>query len=182
MATATQFITAEEYARLPDLGYPTELVRGEIVPMNTPVPRHGQICSKVNRIIGDHCERHQLGHVLCNDAGIVTERDPDTVRGGDVWFLSYAKIPSGPLPDGYLTVPPDIVFEVLSPSDRRGKVHKKISEYLEVGVAVVCVVDPVSETVHVYSEMDDKLFHADDELTFPDQLPGFRVVVRELFH
>ena len=85
MATATQLITAEEYARLPDRGVPTELVRGEVITMNPPYVRHGQLCSKLDRIVGSYVDDHDLGHVVCNDAGIVTERDPDTVRGGDVW-------------------------------------------------------------------------------------------------
>jgi Uma2 family endonuclease len=181
MATATQLITAEEYARSKDLGYPTELVRGEIVRMHMPVPRHGQICSRIVELVSPFVRQHHLGHVLCNDAGIITERDPDTVRGGDVWFISYDKLPPGPLPDEYLQAAPDIVFEVLSPSDRRGRLHKKISEYLEVGVAVVCVVDPASETVQLCTEQDEDLLELTDELTFPQQLPGFRVAVHELF-
>src|SRR3712207_8790008 len=36
-------------------------------------------------------------------------------------FYSYAKVRKGPLPVGYLPVPPDLVFEVRSPSERRDK-------------------------------------------------------------
>ena len=35
-------MTAEQYGKLPDLGYPTELVRGQIKVMNQPYPRHGE--------------------------------------------------------------------------------------------------------------------------------------------
>ena len=38
-------LTAEEYAKLPDRGVPTELVRGRVIEMNVPAPRHGQICA-----------------------------------------------------------------------------------------------------------------------------------------
>ncbi|HUG89633.1 MAG TPA: Uma2 family endonuclease, partial [Planctomycetaceae bacterium] len=102
MAIATVLMTAEEYAALPDLGRPTELVRGEIIEMNPPTPRHGQVCSNAAHILGRYAADHNAGHVVCNRAGVVTERDPDTVRGPDVWFVSYKKVPKGPLPSKYL--------------------------------------------------------------------------------
>jgi Uma2 family endonuclease len=182
MLTATQLITAEDYARLPDRGVRTELVRGEVIEMNPPYPRHGQICSKIDRIVGAFVDEQELGHVICNDAGIVTEREPDTVRGGNVWYISYQKVPKGPLPNDYLPVPPDIVFEVLSEHDQWPRVYAKIAEYLAVGVAVVCTVDPRDETVRLYfADSPEVVLNADDELTFPNQLPGFSVLVQRLF-
>jgi Uma2 family endonuclease len=182
MPTAAQLMTAEEYARLPDLGRPSELVHGEIVEMNLPVPRHGQICSRIVRLIGEFVDERALGHLLANDAGILTQQDPDTVRGADVCYISFEKLPPGPLPDRYLDVPPDIVFEVLSPTDRRAIVLKKVAEYLEMGVPVVCVVDSPAETVHLYfAEQPEVTLSAEEELTFPQQLPGFRIPVKSLF-
>src|SRR5207249_8014547 len=93
---AEALFTAEEYAQRPDPGYPEELVRGRIVPMSQPTRRHGQICNKVGRILGNHAEEHDLGHVLNNDSAVITEREPDTVRGADVAFYSFARLPKGP--------------------------------------------------------------------------------------
>lgn len=165
-----------------DRGVPTELVRGEVVEMNQPWPRHGQICSKVDRILGAFADDNELGHTVCNDGGVVTERDPDTVRGGDVWFISYQKVPKGPFPKGYLDVPPDIVVEVRSESDRWAKVTKKVAEYLDAGVPVVVVLDPETTTARVhYADAPNVNLNADDDLTFPEQLPGFSVRVGRLF-
>jgi len=175
-------MTAEEYARLPDRGVPTELVRGEVIEMNMPFPRHGQVCVNVAFLLMDFLKSHRLGHVISNDGGIVTKRNPDTVRGGDVWYVSYQKIPKGPLPNSYLPVPPDIVFEVLSEHDRWSNVYGKVAEYLDVGVAVVCVVDPRDETVRLYfADQPESILTAADELVFPNQLPGFAVLVQRLF-
>src|SRR6266516_3050406 len=93
---AEPLCTAEEYARLPDRGVPTELVRGRVVTTNVPPPRHGQVCSKIDRLVGNHADEHGLGHVVVNDSAVVTERGPDTVRGADVAFYSYARVPRGP--------------------------------------------------------------------------------------
>src|SRR5690348_12208093 len=150
MATAEALLTAQEYWLLPDDGRPTELVRGRIVPMNMPSPRHGQICSKIDRLLGNFAEEHNLGHVVCNDAGVITERDPDTVRDPDVAFYSYGRVPRGRLPEGYLPVVPELVFEVRSPSDRWSEILTKVAEYLEAGVGTVCVLDPQTETAHLH--------------------------------
>src|SRR5262249_24724663 len=108
MATAEALITAEEYRRLPDNGQPTELVRGRIVPLNMPTPRHGHICAETVYHLRRFLEDQDLGRVVSNDSGIVTERDPDTVRGADVAFYSYARVPKGPWPKGYLGVVPEL--------------------------------------------------------------------------
>lgn len=182
MSIATTLLTAEEFARLPDNGRPTELVRGQVVTMNVPSPRHGQVCVKVVRILGDFVEEHDLGHVVSNDAGVITGRDPDTVRGADVAFYSYAKVPKGPLPKEYLPVPPEVVFEIRSPTDRRSQVLAKVAEYLEVGVSAVCVLDPESNSAQVfYQDQPLAVLSADDDLTFPELLGEFRVPVGRFF-
>jgi Uma2 family endonuclease len=182
MATVEALLTAEEYARLDDNGRPSELVRGRIVEMNPPIPRHGQICSKVDRIVGNFADEHESGHVISNDSAVITERDPDTVRGADISFYSFRKVPKGPFPRGYLSVVPDLIFEVRSPDDRWKKIQLKVGEYLAAGVSVVCVLDDDPSTAYVYAaDQPVRTLTADDELTFPDILPGFRVQVRRFF-
>ena len=182
MATATALMTAEEYAALPDLGRPTELVRGEIIEMNVPTPRHGQVCGNTCYLVRQYKQSHDTGHVATNDAGVLTARDPDTVRGPDVWFISYKKVPRGPLPAKYLDVAPDVAFEIKSPSDIWTEILAKVAEYLEAGVGVVCVLDPETESARVfYPDRPFEILTGDDELTFPEHLPGFRVPVRLFF-
>jgi Uma2 family endonuclease len=175
-------LTAAEFARLPDPGVPTELVRGTVVTMSITTPRHGQVCSKLDRIVGNYAEEHALGHVVVGDVGVQTERDPDTMRGADVAFYSYARVPRGPFPTGFPNALPELVFEVRSPNDRWPKVLAKVAEYLGAGVTVVCVLDPDSETLHVYhSDELPRTLHGDDELALPEILGDFRVAVRRFF-
>lgn len=175
-------MTAEEFLRLPSEGRPRELVRGRIVYMNVPPPRHGQICSKIDRIVGNFADEYSLGHVVVNDSGVRTERGPDTVRGADVAFYSYGRVPPGPFPQGYLPVVPELVFEVRSPTDRWSAILAKVAEYLEAGVTVVCVLDQMTEQCRVYRSDDPgQELTAEQELALPDVLPEFRVVVRRFF-
>ncbi len=91
-------MTIEEFVRRIDPVEPEELVRGRVVRMNPPKPYHGWVCLKVGRTLGQHVDEHDLGYVLSNDSGVITERDPDTLRGADIAFYSYAKVPKGSLP------------------------------------------------------------------------------------
>jgi Uma2 family endonuclease len=183
MSTAVQLLyTADEFAHRPDPGYPEELVRGRIVAMPPSQPRHGQVCSKVVRFVGIYAEDHDLGHVLSNDSGVITERGPDTVRGADIAFYSYDRVPRGSIPAGYLAVPPNLVFEVRSPDDRWAAVLSKVAEYLSAGVTVVGVLDPERRTIHLFEgEAPVRIFSEGDELTIPSVLGEFRVPVNRFF-
>jgi Uma2 family endonuclease len=183
MATADMLLTAEEYAKLPDNGRLTELVRGRIVEMNPPFAWHGFVCANIVGILHRFVAEHGLGRLLGNDSGVITERDPDTVRGPDVAFFSYARWPKGPIPlKGYPPAAPDLVFEVRSPDQSWRELQAKAIEYLGAGVSVVCVIDPSKLRVTIYdSEEEPRVLNKDDTLTFPTILPGFEVPVAKLF-
>lgn len=183
MSTGSQILyTAEEFGRRPDPGYPEELVRGRIVIMPTPGSRHGKVCYNTACQLGRFLDDHDVGQVLTNNSGVITERGPDTVRGADVSFYSYERVPTGPLPPGYLNVPPDVVFEVLSPEDRWSKVLGKVAEYLNAGVEVVVVLDSGRRIIHVFTDDEPTRILTDhDELTVPGVLAGFRVPVHRFF-
>jgi len=150
--------------------------------MPPPQPRHGQICSNVDYTLRRFLEDHDLGHVLCNDSGVITERGPDTVRGADICFYSYTRVPKGPLPEAYLEVPPDLVFEVRSPEDRWPKMLAKVVEYLDAGVTIVGVLDPEANTLHLYEgDQPVRILSEHDELTMPRLLGEFRVAVSRFF-
>jgi Uma2 family endonuclease len=180
--TAPTLLTAEEFAGRPDPGYPEELVKGRIVALPVPKPRHGEICGNTVFIFHAHVKEHDLGRVLCNDSGVITQRGPDSVRGADVAYYSFARVPKGPLSDHYLDTAPDMVVEVVSPDDRWPKVLAKVAEYLDAGTTVVIVLDDKRRLAHVYR--DDglpRLLAAEDELKIPELFGNFSVRVGRFF-
>jgi Uma2 family endonuclease len=184
MATAEMLdlMTAEEFGKRPDPGYPEELVRGRVVSMPVPDRRHGYVCLRVGRLLSAFVEKHDAGRVMSNDAGIITGRDPDSVRGADIAFYSFKRLPKGPLAPGYGPEVPELVVEVRSQSDRWRDIHEKITEYLSAGVSTVVVLDPGPETAHVFSADDaPKVLTAEDELVLSGILEEFRVRVGEFF-
>ncbi|WP_435010026.1 Uma2 family endonuclease [Tundrisphaera lichenicola] len=183
MAIGEAILTAEEYGRMPDDGRFTELVRGRIVELTRPTFAHGLLCNQVSFLLSGFVRARDLGRITTNDSGIVTRRGPDTVRGADVAFYSYARLPKETRPVLYPAVAPDLVFEVRSPSDRWKEIHVKVGEYIGAGVLVVCVLDPEPMQAHLfYPDQPNRVLKADDELTLPECLgPDFRIVVRQFF-
>jgi Uma2 family endonuclease len=179
--TAKRLLTAEEYGRLPDDGRKTELVRGEVVELNIPRSRHGEICAQIVYIIRRFLDDHPVGRVIGNDSGVITERGPDTVRGPDVTYCSFARIAPGPLAWDYLSVAPEVVFEVRSPTDRWSRILKKIGEFLDMGVGVVCVVDEMTKSINVYRAEANGAISFDQELILPELHADFRIAVRRFF-
>jgi Uma2 family endonuclease len=180
-ATVPALMTAEEFARRHG-GDRVELIRGQVRELPMPFPRHGKVCFTLARLIGNHAAEHDAGHVMTNDSFVPTRRAPDTVRGADICFYSYERLPKGPVPEGLLPVPPDLVVEVRSPNDRWVEIFAKVTEYLEAGVRVAVVLDPATATASVYRPDElQQIFDNGDELVIPDVLPGFGVPVRSLF-
>ena len=178
---AQKLLTAEEYLLLPGNVDRRELRRGVVVVMNPPGFRHGEVCSNIHHYVDNFVRDQQLGRTLTNDSGIITERDPDTVRGADISFYSYQRVLKGQSPLGYAGASPEIVFEVVSPYNTRKDIAIKTGEYLQAGVNVVCVVDAQHGVVNLhYPDQPSATLRGDDQLAFAE-LPGFTLPVRKLF-
>jgi Uma2 family endonuclease len=183
MATATSLLTAEQYMAIPDsFEGPTELVKGVLITMTPPPPRHGEICAQIVYLLRRYLDDYPIGRVVSNDSSMLTERNPDSVRGPDVSFYSYKRVPKGPLPPGLLTVSPELVFEVRSPSDRWSEMHIKVAEYLNAGVQAVCVADDGTKSLHTFfADREPRMLSAGDEFSLPSILGEFRVGVQRFF-
>ncbi len=181
MAIGAHLMTAEEFQQLDDERQ-LELERGELLVMNRPGLRHGYVSGKTLRIIGDFVEKHKLGRVFGNDSGVVTERGPDTVRGPDVMYYSFQRLPADQLPAGYADVAPELVFEVLSPDDRPSRVLRKIREYLTAGVLCVVILDPEMQWISLHRKGELAIdLTREDELTLPELSASFQKPVLKFF-
>lgn len=184
MSTASSpaaLMTAEEFfARYPN--HHVELVRGVVREVPMPTGRHGGVTARLTGELYVYLAANDVGRVVCNDTYVITGRDPDTVRGVDVGYISYSRIPKGALPDGPLPVAPELAAEVRSPSDAWTELFAKAEEYFATGVNVVLLIDPQRGIVAVCrpGPVQTDLTVA-DTLTLPDILPGFALPVARLF-
>ncbi len=185
MATAyeTPLMTAEEFAARPTDGPHEELECGRIVISPPPGSRHGFVCGRATLLLGLLAEGRGNGYVVCNDAGVVTTRNPDTVRGMDVAFYPLDRLHGGKFVErSYHPNPPELVVEVKSPGDRWSAVMTKVGEYLGCGVSTVVVLDPGCQSAQVYTEDEPvRLLTAEDDLTLGGSLDGFREKVGRFF-
>ena len=177
MSTTTHLMTVEELMNLPDDGNHYELIKGELLTMPPPGNPHGTAGMNLSILLGSYVKTNNLGRAF-SEMGYRLESDPDTVLAPDISFIADDK---GVGPEGYRSGPPDLAVEVLSPSDRKARVERKTSLWLELGVKSVWNVNPRHRTVEIWrSNGERKLFHETDELV-DDTVPGFRVKVSEIF-
>jgi Uma2 family endonuclease len=180
LATETRLISGDELLAMGDIG-PCELIEGNIVPMSPAGGRHGRIEFTVGRHIGNFVAERKNGRVMGGETGIYTRRNPDTVRGADVLFISKERMPNEP-PAGFLETAPDLVVEVLSPTTRWKELRTKLVEYLAIGVAQGWIIDPVHRAIWVYrSATDVRQFVEGDTLNGEGALEGFALPLDTLF-
>jgi Uma2 family endonuclease len=182
MRTAT-LLTAEDFARVAPILGPCELVRGEIVPMSPGGVRHSLVTGNAFRLLDAHCRPRGIGRVLTGEAGVIVARGPDTVRGADVAFISYDRLPKDAvLEDGFLSQAPELIIEVLGKDTSWAKIEKKIAEYHRHGVDLVWVLDPQTLTLRAYPRTESpQLFRDDDVVSADPHVGGFTARVEVFF-
>jgi len=174
-------MSARQFAEL-DSDVPSELIRGEVVEMPRPGVRHGVVCSNVQDPIKAWARAGNRGLVATNDTGVLTERDPDSVRGPDVLYVSRQRWPQERAPEGFLEVAPDLAVEVLSQYDVWKDLLVKISEYFDAGVREVWVVDPDVKSVQVFRpDASPRTLRMAEAIESADVLPGFSCSVADFF-
>ncbi|MCI0699814.1 MAG: Uma2 family endonuclease [Planctomycetia bacterium] len=174
-------MTVDEFFKLHGSESNVELVRGIVVRYPMPGTKHGRISVNAVFELESFLRANKLGRAMTNDTLIRITNE--TTRGADVCYVSYAKLPADqPLPDGVLEIAPDLVIEVRSPSDLWTQLFGKVSEYLQIGVPAVVILDPPTESASVYYPgTRQRVFEKDQTLTIPDVLPGFEVPVARFF-
>jgi Uma2 family endonuclease len=149
--------------------------------MPSPGQRHGVVCGNLAFVFGLYIRQIRRGFVVANDAGLILERDPDTVRGPDVAVYTLVKKYED-LPTRYPEEMPPLVVEVLSPSDRTSRMMRRLNRFLDKGIALVWLVDPESRNVTIWWRNQAPIVLEDhEEIANLPGLPDFRCKVAEIF-
>jgi Uma2 family endonuclease len=178
-------MTAEEFVkwagRPENAGREYELDRGEVLEVPPPIRGHGFYCWLVIKLLTEYVTRRGVGHLLTNDTGILVERNPDTLRGADAMVFLRAPTEAD-FQTKYVEDVPELIVEVLSPSDKPKQVNRRVDQYLRRGVPMVWLIDPRQVIVTVYRPNEfHKVFDETDDLTGDGVLPDFRCRVADLF-
>jgi Uma2 family endonuclease len=151
MTVKEKLVTAEQFLLLPEPaeGGKTELIDGRVVRMAPVGGGHGKRALIVGRALLNFVESRALGEVLV-ETGFILGRHPDNVRGPDVSFTARERLPAGLPEEGFLTGPPTLAVEVVSPNDPEREIERKVIAYLAAGSERVWVVRPKTRTVTVH--------------------------------
>lgn len=187
MTTERKLMTAEELVALPNDGVRRELIDGVLieegaVAMSPANFRHAEVLIAIGAIFRMFVKAHGLGTVVGGDPGVIIRRDPDTLLAPDVGVILAGRVPAAGLPQRFAEIVPDLVVEIISPSDRTGEVLAKAETWLRAGAQLVWLVDPATEQVAVLRPSAElHVAERSDTLDAEPVLPGFRVPVVELF-
>jgi Uma2 family endonuclease len=157
-----------------------ELVDGVLVekPIGT---KESMLASLLVHYFWSYLAQQDLGIVLGADGFV--RLLPDLVRIPDVSFISWEKLPERKLPDQAIAdLVPDLAVEVLSASNTRKEMKRKLRECFQAGVRLVWLIQPKTETAAVYtSPTKCQFIAADQALDGGDVLPGFSLPLKQLF-
>ncbi len=165
----------------PDNQWQYELVRGELRQMSPASFKHGRLEAQFVYALMDFLKQHPLGAVVTGDTGYRLSNDPLTVRVPDVSFVVAERIPLEPHP-AFLPLAPDLVIEIVSPSEHARTIAEKVSDYLTAGTRLLWVVYPEQQHVHEYrAAYPFRIYTVGDTLDGHDVLPGFQYALAALF-
>jgi Uma2 family endonuclease len=149
----TGTITYEEWLQMPVTEGREEVVNGQIRIMPPNKMPHPRVVDKLTNSF-----HHQLdpktAEIFASVFGLVIRREPLTCREPDIAVFERSTMVEQ---DGYIRSAPQLVIEVLSPSETRKEIADKLRDYESIGTEEVWLVSPEALTVEILLLEDGKL-------------------------
>src|SRR5918999_3005620 len=189
MSTKTEKLTFEAYLALPETKQRYEIVDGVLIMPPAPTPAHQWFSKRIFLRLDNFVEERRLGVVLFAPVDLLIQREPLRTRQPDILYLSAERTGIRGLAElqglQFLEVPPDLVVEVLSPSNTRRDIEGKLEDYQRIGVKECWLFSPEAETTEVVSLSVEgakaaDIFGVNDSLRSP-VLGDFTLNLREVF-
>lgn len=183
MSIISPLMTVEELQCLPRDGTLRALERGELIEMPPAGPDHGEVCAAVIEYLRHFVRTRRLGKTYGSETGFILAETPDTLLAPDCAFIRRERVSSLDRQRGFLKVAPDLVVEVLSPSDTMKSAVDKAVKWLRAGTQQVWIVSPRHRTVTILESPDaaGKVLSESEVIENILILPGFRLAVADLF-
>jgi len=139
--------TYEDYCRIPDDGKRYEVIRGVLHVSPSPGARHQRVLMHLLWELHRYVASKGLGEVLVSPfdvqlPGLATPIEPDII------YVSRERAPI--VKEPYILGPPDLVVEVLSPSNTRQYLRTRLEVFAEGGIEECWVVDPDARRIDVH--------------------------------
>src|SRR6266704_2040622 len=135
MSVAIDRLTYEQYLAEPEIRRRYDILDGVRVFMTNPTIQHQEIQGNVYRGMYAWRQARGAGRVLQAPCDVLIQRSPLRTRQPDVLVISYERLGNRSLTDpSPLDPAPELVVEILSPSDTRSVLDDKLADYAKVAV------------------------------------------------
>ncbi len=173
--SAKTLISVEEFDRLEEEEFRYELDEGELITLTRPGTDHGRIERRLLMVLQTYLDDRGGGEAFGPD--ILFVLGPNTKRAPDV---SVVLREIGSVKE--ITGAPDIAAEVLSPSNTKKEMQRKLSQFFAAGCKLAWIIDPHTRTVEVWDSVSGPsgVLRESDSLETP-LLPGFVFPIAKLF-
>jgi Uma2 family endonuclease len=150
MAIATERLTYEQYLAEEEIRKRYEIIDGVRVFMTNPTIAHQKVQGNIYTGLRVWNHQTRAGEVILAPCDILIQRSPLRTRQPDVLVISHERLGSRDLDDpAPLDPAPELVVEILSPSDTRPVLDEKLADYRKVDVRECWVVNRVLRTIEV---------------------------------
>jgi Uma2 family endonuclease len=139
-------VSEEMFVELMNEDVKAELIDGVMIVHSPASPRHDDVSGFLRLLMRSYAASKRRGKVLGPDSLI--RPAPGRMFAPDLFFLERRRVPR-PLPRAFFEIAPDLVCEVLSPSNREEDLEEKRPAYREAGIPEIWLVDPKNEEVLV---------------------------------
>ena len=180
MAIAQQGLTLEEFLSLPERKPALEFEAGVDTRKVSAKGRHSTLqvewVERINRVARPRKLAFAFSELRTTFGGVS--------RVPDVSVYRWERIPrdaNGEVLDEFRD-PPDVVIEIVSPGQSVNTLVRRCLWYVGNGVRLALLVDPQDRSVIVFRpDSRTSALRGEDRIDFGDVLPGFEIVVGELF-
>lgn len=139
--------TLEDWQRLPDDSWRYEVINGVLYMTPPPRTRHQRILTVLSAQMWFHAHQHKLGEVISSPCAVQLPNQPVPVQP-DILFVRAGR--ADIIGETHVEGAPDLVVEILSPSNWLYDRREKFTLYQEAGVGEYWIVDPDQQTVEVF--------------------------------
>ncbi len=166
-------VTEAMFDELIDEDTKAELIDGVMIVHSPASTEHDDLSGFIRALMRFYADAKSMGKVLGPDSLI--HLGPGRKCAPDVFFVPRERMPM-PLPKEFEGVP-DLVLEILSPSNRRYDLHEKRLIYRDAGVGEIWFMDPEFRRVIIDRRQADG--YAEEVVTegriFSTTMEGFRL-------
>jgi len=174
--------TVEDWLRLPDDGFRYEVLNGELHMSPPPSIQHQDTVLALAAEMRSFAVSRHLGKVLAAPCGVRLPGQPVPLQP-DVFFVSQAR--KSIIGKDYVEGAPDLIVEILSPSNWAYDRRDKFRVSLEAGVPEYWIVDYRARTIEVFHLEDGEYVllgkYGPGETARSVVLTGFEALTDDIF-